>query len=136
MISHLRKRDWPDHAPALFQRLWAEQANHLLAYLDPRWLVSAITTFGDHGANTTQRATGLAMTAFFGTMKLYESERLYSGRTPERPFMLEDRKRAQLPMDMDPYAITSGGLDINLIARLWREAEGCAIIAPLAHRLL
>lgn len=136
VVSHLRKRDWPDHAPALFQRLWSEQGTHLLSHLDPRWLVSAITTFGDHGANVTQRATGLAMTAFFGTMKLYESERLYSGRKPDTPFELDDRTLSKLPMDMEPYALTSGGLDVNLIARLWLEAEGCPVVAPLAHRLL
>lgn len=136
VIAHLRKRDWPQHAPALFQRLWAEEATHLLTHLDARWLVSAVTTFGDHGANATQRATGLAMTALFGTMKLYESERLYSGRTPDTAFPLDTRKKAILPLEMDSYSLTSGGLDVNLIARLWREAEGDPVLAPLAHRLL
>ncbi|MBS0124313.1 glycosyltransferase family 2 protein [Thetidibacter halocola] len=135
-VSHLRKRAWPAHAPALFQRLWAEQGDHLLGALDPRWLVSAVTTFGDHGATPVQRSTGLALTALFGTMKLYESERLYSGLTPDRAFPLSGKVRASLPMDMDGFALQSGGLDVNLIGRLWQEAEGCAVIRPLAHRLL
>ena len=57
-ISHLRKRAFPDQAPLLFQRMWAEQADHLLGQLDARWLVSAVTTFGDHGATPVQRSTG------------------------------------------------------------------------------
>jgi hypothetical protein len=136
VIAHLRKRDWPEHAPALFQRIWVEQGPHLLERLDPRWLVSAVTTFGDHGATPVQRTTGLALTALFGTMKLYESERLFSGLTPETPFPLKGKARAKLPLDMDAYSITSGGLDVNLIGRLWHEAAEDVVIAPLAHRLL
>ena len=60
-IAHLRKRYFPDHAPALFQKIWAEEYDHLLKHLDARWLVSAITTFGDHGVNAIQRSTGLAL---------------------------------------------------------------------------
>ncbi len=136
LIAHLRKRDWPDHAPALFQRLWAEQGAHLIGQLDPRWLVSTVTTFGDHGTTGVQRSVGLALTTLFGAMKLYESERLYSGLTPDQPFALDGKTRAKLPLEMDSYAIASGGLDVNLIARLWQEAQGDAVIAPLAHHLL
>ncbi len=136
LIAHLRKRAWPDHAPALFQRLWAEHGDHLLAALDQRWLVSAITTFGDHGINATQRATGLALTALFGTMKLYETERLYSDLGPDTAFTIDSRARGPLPLQMDAYSITGGGLDVNLVARLWQEAEADAVIAPLAHHLL
>lgn len=135
-ISHLRKRGFPDHAPALFQRLWAEQGTHLLVQLDARWLVSAITTFGDHGTTPVQRSTGLALTTLFGMMKLYESERLYSGKPPNTPFAVTDRHRAKLPLQMDAYALVGGGLDVNLIARLWQEAEGDPVIQPLAHHLL
>lgn len=135
LIAHLRKRTFPDHAPALFQRLWAEQGEHLLTQLDQRWLVSAITTFGDHGTTTTQRSVGLALTTFFGMMKLYESERLHSGLTPDKPYTL-DKVRAPLPMEMDAYSLTNGGLDVNMIGRLWQEAEDDPVIAPLAHHLL
>ncbi|WP_240705164.1 glycosyltransferase family 2 protein [Pacificoceanicola onchidii] len=136
LIAHLRKRAWPDHAPALFCRLWDEFGAQLITELDARWLVSAVTTFGDHGLSTTQRSTGLALSTLFGTMKLYESERLYSGHTPDQPFTLDGKARAKLPMEMDSYALTSGGLDVNLIARLWQEAEADPVIAPLAHHLL
>jgi hypothetical protein len=135
-IAHLRKRTCPDQAPRLFQRMWAEQGDHLLGQLDARWLVSAVTTFADHGATPVQRSTGLALTALFGMMKLYESERLYSGKQPDKPFPVTDRIKAKLPLQMDSYALVGGGLDVNLIARLWQEAEGDAVIRPLAHHLL
>lgn len=135
-ISHLRKRGYPDQAPLLFQRMWAEQGAHLLDQLDARWLVSAVTTFGDHGTTAVQRSTGLALTALFGMMKLYESERLYSGKSPDKPFPVTDRVRAKLPLQMDAYALVNGGLDVNLIARLWQEAAGDPVIQPLAHHLL
>ncbi|MDO6585001.1 glycosyltransferase family 2 protein [Salipiger sp. 1_MG-2023] len=136
LIAHLRKREHPPHLPALFQRLWQEQGAHLLANLDQRWLVSAITTFGDHGATSVQRSVGLALTVLFGTMKLYESERLYSGRKADTPFALDRKAGGALPMQMAPYAIVNGGLDVNMIGRLWREAEGDAVIRPLAHHLI
>ncbi|MBN9889743.1 glycosyltransferase family 2 protein [Salipiger abyssi] len=136
LVAHLRKRDFPAHIPALFQRLWAEQGPHLLDHLNQRWLVSAITTFGDHGTTPTQRSVGLALTVLFGTMKLYESERLYSGLNADRPFPLDQKARGPLPMEMDAYAIANGGLDVNMIGRLWTEAEDDPVIRPLAHHLL
>lgn len=136
LVAHLRKRGFPDHAPYLFHRLWDEHADHLLEHLDSRWLVSAITTFGDHGLTPTQRSTGLALSTLFGAMKLYETERLYSGFTPQQPFPSSKRQKAALPLDMDAYALVGGGLDVNLIARLWQEASEDLVIAPLAHDLL
>lgn len=136
LIAHLRKRTFPDHLPALFLRLWREQGCHLLMRLDPRWLVSSVTTFGDHGATPTQRSVGLALTVLFGTMKLYESERLFSGLPPDRPFPADRRSNTPLPMEMDAYSIASGGLDVNMIGRLWTEAEADPLIRPLAHHLL
>ncbi|WP_417724220.1 glycosyltransferase family 2 protein [Salipiger sp.] len=136
LIAHLRKCAYPDHAPALFRRLWAEEGAHLIARLDPRWKVSAITTFGDHGATPVQRSVGLALSVLFGTMKLYESERLYSGAPPDQPFALDNRTRGRLPMQMNAWSLTDGGLDVNMLGRLWTEAEGDALIRPLAHDLL
>ncbi|MHA6325623.1 glycosyltransferase family 2 protein [Roseivivax sp. CAU 1753] len=136
LIAHLRKRTFPDHTPALFRRLWTEEATFLMDALDPRWQVSAITTFGDHGATAGERAVGLAMSTLFGAMKLYESERLFSGIPPEKPFALDNRIRADLPLEMDPYALGSGGLDVNMLGRLWQEAEDEPVIRPLAHGLI
>ncbi|WP_459429643.1 glycosyltransferase family 2 protein [Roseivivax sp.] len=136
LIAHLRKRAFPEEAPALFRRLWAEEADFLLQELDLRWQVSALTTFGDHGAEPGERAAGLALSTLFGAMKLYESERLFSGKPPEKPFALTQRTRAPLPMQMDAYALSSGGLDVNLLGRLWQEAEAAPVLRPLAHALI
>ncbi|MEQ5872172.1 glycosyltransferase family 2 protein [Sagittula sp. NFXS13] len=136
LISHLRKRDIPEHAPVLFHRLWAEHGDHLLTHLDSRWLVSAVTTFGDHGLTAEQRCTGLALSTLFSMMKLYETERMYSDHAPDQPFSARHRQKADLPLDMDPYALVGGGLDVNTLARLWTEAARDAVIAPLAHHLL
>ncbi len=136
LIAHLRKSEQPTHTMALFTRLWAEEADFLFAHLDPRWLVSAITTFGDHGTTEVQRRLGQSMTVLFSTMKLYESERLYSGFAPEKEFKLKRLVQRKLPLNMDRYALVSGGLDVNMLARLWVDAKEDAIIAPLVHQLL
>ncbi|KAG1715400.1 ATP-dependent RNA helicase RhlE [Nymphon striatum] len=57
-------------------------------------------------------------------MKLYESERLYSGITSDRPFTVVSKARGPLPLEMDQYSVLHGGLDINMLGRLWQEAEG------------
>ena len=136
LIAHLRKREQPPQTAPLFRRLWAEQSDHLLGQLNPRWLVSSITTFGDHPANAVQRSVGLSLTVLFGMMKLYESERVFSGLTPDRAFALDSKVKARLPMEMDAYSITNGGLDVNLLGRLWVEAGEDATVAPLARHLL
>ncbi|MDA7428751.1 glycosyltransferase family 2 protein [Primorskyibacter aestuariivivens] len=136
LIAHLRKRKQPAHCAALFARLWAEEADHLLSHLDARWLVSAITTFGDHGLTETQRSVGQAMNVLFGTIKLYETERRYCGMPADRPFPLKGKDHGPLPMEMDPFHIPAGGLDVNMLGRLWQEAERDKVLKPLAHHLL
>ncbi len=136
LISVLRKREWPTHAPELFVRLWAEQSEHLLAGLDTRWKVSAITTFGDHGQTDGQRRIGQSLSVLFGMFKLYESERLLTGTSPTQPHTHGNRSDAALPLDMDRYSIRNGGLDVNLLAPLWQDANSEPVIAPLACDLL
>ncbi|MCH2164627.1 MAG: glycosyltransferase family 2 protein [Marinovum sp.] len=136
LVAHLRKSAQPPHTAALFQRLWAEQSDHLLEELNPRWQVSAITTFGDHGMTTTQRRVGATLSVLFNTMKLYETERRYSGFRADRPFSLDTHGTGPLPLQMDGFSIKSGGLDINMLGRLWKDAEDDEVIQPLAHALL
>ncbi|MGY3439570.1 MULTISPECIES: glycosyltransferase family 2 protein [unclassified Marinovum] len=136
LIAHLRKSGQPAHTAALFQRLWAEEHAHLLQQLDPRWLVSALTTFGDHGQTEVQRRIGQAMTVLFGTMKLYESERLYSGLAADTPFALKGKDRGALPLDMDAFHLPAGGLDVNMLGRLWIDAGEDAVLRPLARHLI
>ncbi|PIE14468.1 MAG: hypothetical protein CSA70_01555 [Rhodobacterales bacterium] len=136
LIALLRKRDAPAHTARLFERLWAEQSAYLIAHLNIRWLVSSVTTFGEHGQTEPQRRTGAAMNVLFGMMKLYESERIYSGLPPETPFSVTNRVTTTLPLEMDRYAMTSGGLDVNLLGRMWLDATEDPVIAPLACHML
>jgi hypothetical protein len=136
LIAHLRRRSAPDHTAALFLRLWAEEADWLLARLDVRWLVSAITTFGDHGATEPQRRVGQSLSLMFGMMKLYETERLYSGAQPDQAFEWSKRSQSGLPMQMDAFALGGGGLDVNMLGRLWQDAQEDPVMAPLARHLL
>ena len=136
LVAHLRKRRFPRHAPDLFQRLWREQSEVLLQNLDLRWQVSAATTFGDHGMSSVQRSVGTGLTMLFGMMKLYETERLFSGRSADEPFANQDRKPSDLPMTMDGFSIARGDLDYNLLARLWRDAADDPVIFHLTANLL
>ncbi|MDF1854346.1 glycosyltransferase family 2 protein [Pseudooceanicola sp.] len=136
LIANLRRRDQPPQAAPLFLRLWREHADFLIANLDARWLVSSITTFGDHGATDAQRRVGHVLSVLFNTMKLYETERLFSGVTPEVIFQKGKKSSSKLPLQMDPYAIVGGGLDVNMLGRIWMDAAEDPVVAPLAHHLL
>lgn len=136
LIAHLRKRSQPKHTADLFIRLWTEHADLLVEEMDLRWKVSSLTTFGDHGKTHEQRSAGLGLSTLFGAMKLYESERLYSGREPDRPFTLDGRASGPLALEMNAFTLVDGGLDANMIGRLWEEADKDPVIRPLAHDML
>lgn len=134
-IAHLRKRAFPPHTPALFRRIWVEQAPVLLAGLSTRWLISAVITFGDHGATEAERALGREMNMMFSLMKLYEFERLHSGRAPHEVFRPANRSDAAMPLQMEPFSLVSGGLDVNLLAPLWVRAQATPVLGPVALQL-
>lgn len=136
LISNLRKTSAPDQAAPLFLRLWKEQHEHLIGALDLRWKVSSIMTFADHGETDVQRQVGQALRMLFGLMKLYEFERLFSGLDPETPYPFGNRSKSSLPMEMEPFSLVNGGLDINLLAPVWELALSDAGIAPLADHLM
>ncbi|MGP3696192.1 hypothetical protein [Rhodobacter sp. NSM] len=135
-IAHLRKSRQPEGTARLFRRIWIEQGPALLAELPTRWLVSSLITFGDHGANEGERRLGVQMGVLFGLMKLYETERTYSGLPPDRPFPLGRRARVALPMGLPGFSMATGGLDVNLLAPLWLEAEEVPVAGPIALALL
>lgn len=136
LISNLRKRSAPPQTTALFLRLWAEQSEHLIAALNLRWLVSSLQTFADHGNTAAQREVGQAMRMLFGMMKLYEFERGFGGMSPDKEYGFGKRIKARLPLDMEGFSLTAGGLDINLITPIWQQAQSDAVIAPLATHML
>jgi hypothetical protein len=134
-VAHLRKRHFPAHAPALFRRLWAEMRTPLLAGLPTRWLISAAITFADHGLTEGERRLGAELNVLFSLIKLYEFERLFSGRAPDAAFRMGRRSRAALPLGMPEFALGSGGLDINLLAPIWQRAEREPVLGPIAVAL-
>lgn len=136
VIANLRKDGFPEHTPALFQKLWAEHGEFFLRRLPLRWLVSAIMTFGDHGANESQRQTGRSLSLLFSMMKLYEFERLYSGKPPEMAFSTDHKYGADLPLGIPAYSLKGGGLDAAVLGRIWKEAGDDPVIEPLAKHLL
>jgi hypothetical protein len=136
LTAHLRKRSFPDHAPQLFHRIWSEHSDHLLANLSNRWLISALITFGDHGLREDQRLLGRETGMLFSVMKLYEFERLFSGLASDQAFAFGKRAKSPLPLDMPPFSLGSGGLDINLLAPLWQRASSVPLAGPIAIALL
>jgi hypothetical protein len=135
-IACLRRRSWPKQAPVLFRRIWREQSDPLIAALPTRWLVSSAITFADHGTTESERYLGQSLRMLFKLVKLYEFERLYSGRRPDEPFKLRGKAKAPLPMDINPFSLRDGGLDVNLLAPLWLQAQGEAVMGTLACALL
>ncbi|MBL9051258.1 MAG: hypothetical protein JNK19_14195 [Tabrizicola sp.] len=136
LIVHLRRAEFPAHAPALFLRLWKEEAATLLDDLPDRWLISSVITFGDFGETEPQRRIGLALNVLFSLMKLYEFERLFSGVGPDEPFTSRRKPGSGMPLGMQDFGLRNGGLDFNLLAPIWEAALDEPIVGPLACRLL
>ena len=136
LVSHLRKHTYPDHAPALFRRLWAEEEDWLLANLPTRWLISAVITFADHGDTEADRKLAQSLNILFSLMKIYEAERAFSGLPPQEPFRVKDRNKAPLPMGMRDFSVLQGDLEAHLLAPLWRDSKTADQIGPLVQHLL
>lgn len=136
LISHLRKHTYPDGAPVLFLRLWAEQKDWLLQNLPTRWLISAVITFAEHGVTEADRNLAARMNMLFSLMKIYEAERAFSGKAPQNPFRAQDRNKSLLPMGMKDFSVLQGDLEAHLLAPLWRDAENAPAIGTLTRHLL
>lgn len=136
LIAHLRKKRFPRHAPRLFRRIWAEESDHLLAELPSRWLISSVITFADHGWNESQRRVGLAMNVFFSLLKLTEAERACSGLPSDGAAPLRRQAGTGLPLDMPGFSLSTGGLDVNLMAQLWEIARADPLAGRIACHLL
>ncbi len=136
LIVNLRREAWPEHAPALFVRLWREQGAALIQTLPGRWLISSVITFGDFGETEAQRRIGLALNVLFSTMKLYETERTFSGFPPTAVFRRTRMCSHKLPLGMSPFGFHRGGLDFNLLAPIWKDALAEPTVGPLACHLL
>lgn len=136
VIAACRRQTPPQIAKNLFQNLWQDHAKMLLDALDTRWKISALQTFRDIGSNEAQRRCAGELIVFFSMMKLYESERLYSGTPSATPFDTQNRQQRKLPLRLIPYSIRHGDLDRTLLGRLWLASEQDPILQPLACHLL
>ena len=131
----LRRRDPPPGVATLFHRLWAEHGGDMAAALPVRWLISAATTFADHGQSARERQAGEGLSTLFAMLKLAETERLFSGFAPDTPFR-PGRSQRPLPMDLQPFAIHGGDLDRALLTRIWRAGTATPATDALTRRLL
>lgn len=135
-IAAARRSEPPAIARAIFLAMWQDHGDFLMDRLDTRWQLSALQTFRDYGENEVQRRCASELTVFFGLIKLYETERRYSGFKAKQPFDLDTRTRSNLPLGMDPYSIKNGDLDRNLLGMIWATAETDPVLRPLACHLL
>jgi len=117
-------------------RLWAEQEDWLLDHLPTRWLISAIITFADHGQTEADRKLAQSFNILFSLMKIYESERAFSGLSSQKPFKIKDRNKAPLPLGMKDFSVLKGDLEAHLLAPLWRDSKNAPATGRLARHLL
>lgn len=137
VISLLRRSPAPTQARDLFFRLWTEQGQHLAQTLSVRWLISAATTFGDHGQTPEQIKGGAGLAMLFDLIKLHDSERRVSGRANDHAYSrVSGRQIPPLAFEMTGYSLTNGDLDKIMLARLWRLVEDDAVLQPLGVRML
>ena len=138
MISILRRRDPPDAVRQLFLRIWREQGQQLADELPVRWLISAATTFADHGDTIEQRTGGMGLSMLFDLIKLHDSERRVSGQPNYKAFPRLRKKFNKHPLafNMVGYSLPKGDLDKIMLARLWRLAERDDTLQPLGFRML
>ena len=136
LVSHLRKHTYPETAPALFLRLWADEQDWLLHNLPSRWLISAVITFAEHGQSRADRTLAARMEMLFSLMKIYEAERCFSGASPQEPFRIVNRNKSPLPMGMKDLSMLNDDLEAHLLAPLWRDALNAPAVGPLVQYLL
>lgn len=138
VIAILRRNNPPEAYRQLFLRIWREQGQDLAAGLPVRWLISAATTFADHGETIEQRLGGQGLSMLFDLIKLHDSERRVSTRRNDRAFRMRPRRpfRDELAFGMEGYSLRGGDLDRIMLARLWRLAENDSLFQPLGFRML
>ncbi|MEJ6391324.1 hypothetical protein [Gymnodinialimonas ulvae] len=135
LIALLRRRAPPAHIPALFAALWDAHADDLSDLHDARWLVSSCRTLADFGPSEASRMVAAELAMVVDMMKLYETERLFSGTAPDDLFTGR-LTPTSLTLDLDAFAIARGDLDRSVATRIWRRATGDPVAEALASRLI
>lgn len=84
---------------ALFEQLWEQETDYLLAHLNLRWLISACDTFIDHSSSPLRAAILLNAVTLINTLKVYETTQYLQIPThPHAAFM--DEQQARLNTDI------------------------------------
>lgn len=105
--------------------------------LNVRWLISAATTFADHGQTGDERALGMGLSVLFDMIKLHDSERRLTGLTGNDPFRRQGAGRVPgIAFGMQGYSFKGGDLDKVLLARLAQLADRTPRMRALAHTML
>ena len=76
-------------------------------------------TFGDYGKTAHQRLTGHSFAMLINVMKLYETERNFTGRKAQIPFPWRDKCQKPLFLDLESYYVQGSDLDRNIIQSVW-----------------
>lgn len=98
-------------------RLWQSHEALLLEKLNLRWLVSAADTLVDHGRSPQEKAMAYATVLFVNTIKLYETERVFSLRLDPKQ---ADHEGPQPHFDMDgvtAFRVAKGDTVGNMFQR-------------------
>lgn len=124
----------------LWRRMWSQTSDVLCLLLPARWKISCLQCFNDHGRTEAERRIGGEMVTFAAMLKLYETERQFSGMQPERAYAIKSRVETALPLGLEPYSVRLGDLDRHLLGRLWMLSEqaggGCgALVQSLLDQL-
>lgn len=70
-------------------------------------------------------------------MKLYETERNFTGRKAQIPFLWRDKYQKPLFLDLESYYVQGGDLDRNIIQSVWEMADNADdVMRPLAMTLM
>lgn len=136
LVMALRRSETPATALTLFFRIWDEEGEHLARDLPTRWRVSAAQCFADHGRSEAERTLGAEIALMFGLVKMYESERRYSGLAAWELFPRRRPQTGPLMMGLAGYDLNRGDLPRNLLARLWRRAQDAGPMGLIALALL
>lgn len=136
LVMVLRRAAVPETARRLYFRIWDEHGERLARDMPTRWRVSAAQCFADHGRTEAERSLGAQMALMFGLVKLYETERRFSGLAAWELFPNRRPHRGPLMMGLSAYDLRGGDLPRNLLARIWRQSHDAGPMGQLAEALI
>lgn len=125
----IRRNIQRELAYAQFESMWREQGEYL-CNLNLRWLISACDTIMAHAPDLADRTAGALGSVLGNTVKLYETERHFSGAKRD----LEGNLRAPVALfdGLTTFSVGNGDMIYNQRVRL---AEMCQA-GGFAHRIV